>query len=548
MQKYKEEIIKLIKSHLDVDSGMIEQPPGNIGDYAVPCYKYAKEQKKSPNAIAENTANALKPTQLIEKIKSTGPYINFFVNKKRFAKDVLTDIKKDYGKKTPQKGKVMIEYSQVNTHKAFHVGHLRGTFLGASLVNIHRFSGHNVVSANYQGDIGAHVAKVIWYLESNDEKSPVKHKGRWLGQIYQKSNALAEDNKDAISLVLQKLEQGDSALTKLWKETRQWSLDDFEDFYKLVGVKFDKYFFESQYETAGKKIVNSLLNKKIAEKSEGAVIIDLNELGKFLLLKSDGTALYSTKDLALASDKFRKFGITESVYVVGAEQKLYFQQIFASLEKMGFKQASACQHIPYGLVNLKGGKISSREGELIYAEELVEDVIETAKEAIIKRHSDLSEKDLVKRAQAIGLAALKFSFLNQDNNKEIIFDKESSLNFEGETGPYVQYAYARIASIMRKADMKRSMFMEVTDEEHMIVRQLDAFPEIISEACSNFKPSTICRYLLDLCQLFNQYYHSTPILKAETEIRSARLQLLHAVQKVLDIGLSLLGINTVERM
>jgi len=547
MHEFKKEIIGLVKKHIKISDDMIEQPPGDMGDYAVPVFRFAKEFNKSPNDVAKDIAEVIKPTKLISGIQNTGPYINFFVNRIQYAKNVLKIIDNKYGRGSKQKDRVMIEYCQVNTHKAFHVGHLRGTFLGAAIINLFRFSGYKVVAANYQGDIGAHVAKVIWYLKNNNVKYPEVHKGRWLGQIFQKAKANAYDNKEALSQVLQKLEYNVAELTKLWKETRKWSLHDFESFYKLVGVGFDEYFFESQFEKKGKEIVDELLKKNIAEHSEGAVIIDLGQLDKFLLLKSDGTALYSTKDLSLAKVKFQKFKIDQSVYVVGAEQKLYFQQLFATLDKMGFSQAKRCAHIPFSLVTLKGGKISSREGELLYAEELVEDVIETAKKAVLERHKDLDEAKIRKRAHVIGLGAIKFSFLNQDNNKEIVFDKEKSLSFEGETGPYIQYTYARIKSILRKSAAKNKVIKEISDEEHEIVRQLAKFPEVVSESCRMFHPSTVCRYLLDLCQLFNSYYHSTQILKSE-EFKNQRLYLIDRVQEVLKSGLSLLGIEVTERM
>jgi len=551
--QFKQAIIEALKDHVDVKPHMIETPPAPpMGDSAVPCFPFAKELKKSPQEIAAGLAQLNMPDELIAAVKNTGPYLNFFVNKSKFAQKTLTSISKDYGSQKNKKEKVMIEYSQVNTHKAFHVGHLRGTILGASIIKIRKFCGYKTIAANYQGDIGAHVAKVIWYLSKNNPEHPSEHKGRWLGDIYQKANqAINEDNKDEVSEVLQKLEVGDHQLTALWKKTRKWSLDDFEYFYKVIGVQFDHYFFESEYEKPGKKIVNELLEKGVAEKSQGAIIIDLEDkkLAKLILLKSDGTALYSTKDLALANDKFKKYKIDVSVYVVGAEQKFYFQQVFATLKKMGFKQAENCVHIPYSLVNLKGGKISSREGELIFAEQLVEEVIEEAKNAILSRHKNLSQKEIGTRANKIGLSALKFSFLNQDNNKEIIFDKKTSLSFEGETGPYVQYTYARISSILRKAGKsKPGKWSDVNDKEHLIIRMLERFPMVIDDSCRNYRPSVICRYLLDLCQLFNQYYHDTPILKADENLKNCRLQLISKVKQVLSTGLALLGIEVLEEM
>ncbi len=558
---FREAASRIIKKHTGADDIALEVPPDpKLGDYAFPCFSLAKQLRKSPDAIASELAEKIKVQQPFRAVKSNGPYVNFFISREIFAKDIISRVLKgDYGRGKAKKEKIMIEYCQVNTHKAFHVGHLRGTILGSSLVSIFRFSGYNTKSVNYQGDIGAHVAKVIWYLSTHKADFPKKHRGRWLGTIYQKANHILSNGsktdslREEVSDVLQKLENGDRKLTALWKKTRQWSLDDFSEFYRTIGVDFDTFFFESEFEKPGKEIVMALLKKGIAEESEGAVIIDLEKhnLGKFLLLKSDGTALYSTKDLALAKEKFRRYRVDRSVYVVGAEQRMYFQQLFKTLEIMGFGQARDCVHVPFGLVNLKGGKISSREGELIYAEQLVEDVIADARKAIRERHKGLGNKEAEERARKIGIAAIKFSFLNQDNSKEIIFDKGRSLSFEGETGPYVQYTYARISSIIRKSGRKHHDLIswDVNEPEHNLVRMLDNFPVVVSHARDNYKPMEICRYLLDLCQSFNQYYHSTPVLKAEKkELRQARLTLIYCVREIIMYGLSLLGIDAVEEM
>lgn len=564
MEMFKKHAEDILKKAAGIKDVRLEIPPDSaMGDFAFPCFELSKNLKKSPNDISKELADTINSynDNIISEAKAVGPYLNLFVNPEYLARTVLEEIQSeglDYGKGKQRKERVMIEYCQVNTHKAFHVGHLRGTILGSSLVNIYRFFGYNTISANYQGDIGAHVAKVIWYLTKfkDDIKYPTDHKGRWLGKIYQKANSILEENKDAykqeVSEVLQKLENKDPDISKLWEETRKWSLDDFEEFYKVLGVKFDEYFFESQFEKKGKEIVKRMLDSGLAEKSDGAIIIDLERygLGKFLLLKSDGTALYSTKDLALASEKFDKYKVDKSLYIVGAEQKLYFQQIFKTLELIGFEKAKECVHIPYGLVNLPGGKISSREGELIYAEELVDEVIESAYKEIRKRH-DISESEAKERAKAIGMAALKFSFLNQDNNKEIIFDKEKSLSFEGETGPYVQYAYARICSIFSKhgsnpdnADI--SLLKEAIEKD--IIKMLSGFPEVVADSAKSYKPSMICRYLLDLAQMFNEYYHKIPILKSEDDLKEARLVLIECVKIVIQNGLNLLGICTIEEM
>ncbi len=560
---YEKEARKLFSKVIRKKDIIIERPKDSIyGDYAFPCFLLAKEKKKSPVQIAKELISDVKAevekNKIFSEAKLVGPYINLFVHKGVFAENVLKEImKKDYGKGSKKKDKIMVEYCQVNTHKAFHVGHLRGTLLGMALIRLLRYNGYKVVSANYQGDIGTHVAKSLWYLTKHFKgKFPDKDKGTWLGEIYQKANKLLSKNEDynkEVSEILQKLENNDKELTKLWKETRKWSLDDFEILYDKLNVKFDEYFFESQMEKEGKELVSALVKKKIAHESDGAIVIDLEKynLSIFLLLKSDGTTLYSTKDLALAKAKFEKYKVDRSLHVVGSEQKFYFEQVFKTLDLMGFKQAKKCFHLPYELVNLEGGKISSREGELILAMQLINDVIIFAKKEVKKRHSDWNDKEVEKTAESIALAGIKFRMLSQDNNKPIVFSVEKVLDFEGETGPYIQYAHARICSILRncKKDVKNAdLSLLTTTEDKKIISILSNFPTVLEDCSENYKLFPLCRYLLDLSQAFNEYYHKHQILKEKDDVRDARLFLIQAVKKVISEGLELLGIEAPERM
>jgi len=570
MADYKPKIIELLKDSIfktynqklnesDIEQ-VIEMPKDiSYGDYAYPCFNLAKALKKNPAEIAKNISGAITISHPFEKVVAMGAYVNFFLDKTILAEETLKiAVKNDYGKTKTKPERVMIEFCQANTHKPFHVGHLRNVCLGDSLVRLYRFQGHKVTAANYQGDIGAHVAKCLWGLDKlHKTEKPSVHKGEWLGNIYAEANALSEDNeenKKEISEVLQKLENGESEFTKLWKETRKWSLEEFEEYYAQLGVKFDRYFFESEFEKPGKEIVKELLKKKIAIESEGAVIVDLRkyDLDVFIILKSDGTALYSTKDLALAKKKFEEFDIERSIHVVGSEQKFYFQQLFKVLELMGFPQAKKCFHLSYELVMLKEGKMSSREGNVVLYRTFYGEMIKKALEEVEKRHKDWDRSKQKSTADKIALAAMKFGMLNQDNNKVIVFDINKALDFEGETGPYIQYAIARINSIFRKYGKKINEKIDYEllkkDEELVIVKLLNEFPEIIDKAIEQNKPMLLSNYLIQLAKAFNTFYHTCQILKEVEDLKNARLVLISSVKNVLENGLELLGISSLEEM
>ncbi|MBU1205210.1 MAG: arginine--tRNA ligase [Nanoarchaeota archaeon] len=565
MQVFKEAIINLLKKEVNGSIELETPPDSKLGDYAFPCFGLAKQLKKSPIEIAKDLASKLKPNKYIKEIKSTGPYVNFFVNESILAELILNNIssgKDDYGKAKKKKERVMIEFSQPNTHKGFHIGHLRNASLGDSLVRIMRFNGYDVVAANYIGDIGAHIAKCIWYyLKFYKNKEPKTNKGEWLGSIYTEASKIVAENeeyKKEIQKIQRKLEDGNKELTELWEKTKEWSMQDFYKIYKELGINFDVFFFESQVEKPGKKIVLDMLKKGIAEKSDGAVIINLEKYGLkvFLLLKSDGTSLYSTKDFALAKKKFDDYKIDKSIYVIGSEQRFHLKQLFKTLEIIGFKQAKKCYHLSYELVMLKEGKMSSRLGNIVLYFELSKKIFEKASKEVEKRHKQWPEKDKEKATKQIAVAAMKFSMLNQDNNKTIVFDINKALDFEGETGPYIQYAHARICSILRKFGKRIDKgFIDKADlsllkekEETELIKLLGKFPDVVENAASSYKPSLISRYLLDLSQGFNEFYHIHQILKEREELKNTRILLIDSIRQVLKNGLNLLGIEAPERM
>ena len=557
----KQEILKLLKKQGIKDIELTVPKDTIHGDYALPCFKLTKQFKLDPVLIAKTLAKKIKKTKLIKDIQEAGPYLNFFINKQRFADSLIKQIlkeKDDFGKKKAKKEKVMVEYSQPNTHKGFHIGHLRNVSLGDSLVRIMRFNGFPVVAANYINDTGAHVAKCIWYyLKYTKSSEPKENRGEWLGKLYADSvNKLAQNPelKDEVDEMHRKIESGDPELIKIWKETRQWSLDDFNQIYKILDVKFDEWFYDNELTEPGKKFVKELLSKKIAKKSEGAVIVDLekHKLDIALVLKSDSSALYLTKDFALAERKFKDFKIERSIYVVAAEQRLHFKQLFKILELYGFKQAEKCFHLSYELVMLKEGKMSSRAGNIVLFSELLNQMKEKLKHEVSSRHKDWKEKQKQTAIDKIAIAAMKFIMLNHENNKVITFDPEKALDFEGETGPYIQYAHARICSIMKKyeGEVSKKFNADLLDskEEEKLVTVLSNFENTLDEAANSYKPHLIARYLLDLAQAFNEFYHVCPILQASEDVKQTRLNLVLAVKQVLKTGLNLLGIEAPEEM
>ena len=564
-QKIKQEIVNLFKKQkISIDINDFTVPPSpEMGDLALPCFKLAKKLKKTPNQVAKDLASKIKPHGLIINLKNIGPYLNFLFDYDKVADLVLKEIAKkkgNYGKNKIGKGqKVMIEYSQPNTHKEFHIGHLRNVCIGFALVNSYKICSYKVIAANYLGDTGAHVAKTLWYytnfLNQTDFPSEPKARGEFLGQIYARAvNKMTEneDYKFQVADVLKKLEEGDKNLTALWQQTKQWSLDQFKNIYKELGAKFNVYYFESVEEKEGKKMIPQLLKYDFIKKSEGAVIADLekNSLGVLVLLRNDGTVLYGFKDIPLAVKKFKKYKLDKSIYVVDTRQSQYFEQIFKILELMDYKKEMI--HVPYEFVQLKSGIISSRTGNVVTYEEVKEAALSKVINETKERHPDWKQKKIEKTALDIVLAALKFGMLKTNNNKVITFDIDEALDVNGFSGPYLQYTLARLNSILRKSG-KLSLaridykVFEASIEKDLI-KDLLNYPEKISEVIKTNDPSVITQYLFYLAQNFNTFYHQLPVLKAEPKIRNGRLALIKAIRQVLANGMDLLGLPILKEM
>lgn len=560
IDKIKKEIAKLISeaSGNKVKAEDISRPPSlKMGDFAYPCFELAKEFKKSPQKAAEELRDKIKPNKKIIQIENTGPYLNFFLKPEFLNKRVIENCLNPKKQKA-KKEKIMIEYSQPNTHKEFHVGHLRNVCLGSSLANILKERGYKVIEANYIGDTGSHVAKFLWaYLKFYKGEKPPQEKSKWLGKIYAEGARMTREDKAAAeeaAEINKKLEEGDRGLVKLWQKTKNWSMQAFKNIYSELGVKFDVYFYESQEEKEGKKILPQLLKLKEIKKSQGAVIADLRkyDLDVLVLMRADGTALYGIKDIPLAMKKFKEYKIDKSIYVVDARQSFYFQQLFKILELLGFKKEMI--HLGYEFVTLKEGAMSSRTGNVVYYDDFKKEVFKQAFGETQKRHRAWSKKKLDETSLKISLAAMKFEMAKQDPAKKIVFDIKAALDFNGDTGPYLQYTAARINSIIKKSFLKTSI--KKTDysllgenEEKELVKLLSKFEEVLESAGEGQKPSIVAHYLLDLAKQFNNFYHQVPVLQAKNrQLTEARLSLAKAVKEVLEKGLNLLGIEDIEEM
>jgi arginyl-tRNA synthetase len=555
----------------------IEQPPEKeMGDYALPCFRFAKALKKNPNLLAEEIKKELEALQnsWIERIELKGAFLNIFTNQKKVAAYIVPAIVSNQQfsllekKSGNDKTKVMIEFSQPNTHKEFHVGHGRNVCLGDSLCRLFRYTGFKVVAANYIGDEGAHIAKCLWGVEKYvgaplDEK--IKNKAEWLGQRYVEANNLLKDatpeNKEVyqkeISTILKSIESKSGKYFDTWKVTRQFCLDDFDSIYTWLDVTFDHFFYESEVSEASQEIVEEYIKKGLFVESQGAIGFDMadKKLGFFLARKSDGTTLYITKDLALAKVKFNDFDIDRSIYVVGSEQNFHFKQLFYALEKMGFKQADQCYHLSYGMVVRPDGKMSSRAGNSFTFLQLIQLVTEEINLYLEKYITEWDAKRLENTAHLLAVGAIKYGMLQADPNKEIVFDPKEWVSFEGNSGPYLMYSYARTQSIISRAkeqNIKSStekIDLLTHETEKELLRSLYDFNRTVIYATENYRPSSLATHLYFMCKSYNRFYAEVSVLKAETpDLVAARLALLEAFSKTLKQGLYLLGITPPEKM
>lgn len=556
----------------------LEQPPEKtLGDYALPCFRFAKALKKNPNLVAEELKKELEASNnpWVSKVDLKGAFLNIFTNQQQVAKVLIPELVSGHGfevlkeNEENRKTKVMIEFSQPNTHKEFHVGHGRNVCLGDSLCRIFSYNGFDVTPVNYIGDEGAHIAKCLWGVDNYKGEAlseKIENKAEWLGQRYVEANNKLKEattdeekakNQAEISTILKAIENKSGKYYETWKVTRQYCLDDFNRIYKWLDVHFDHIFYESDVSEASQVIVDEYMKKGLFKEDQGAVGLDMSDkkLGFFMARKSDGTTLYGTKDLALAKVKFNDFDIDRSIYVVGSEQNFHFKQVFYALEKMGFKQAEKCYHLSYGMVVRPEGKMSSRAGNSFTFLQLINLVVEEINTYLEKYKDEWDKARLEDTAHKLAVGAIKYGMLQADPNKEIVFDPKEWVSFEGNSGPYLMYSYARTQSILNKAKEQGlapkmdHLDLLTHESERELMRHLYDFNQTAIYACENYKPSTIANHLFFTCKAYNRFYTEVSVMKAENEnLRDARLGLLQAFANTLKTGLYLLGITPPERM
>jgi len=540
----KEEIAKA----LEVGINEIEEPE-KYGDFAYACFSLAKKLKKDPKEIANEMAKKLK-IKFVDRIEAVGPYVNFYVNWGEFGQELFKSINERYGS-SKDKETVIMDVFQPNPFKPFHIGHIRNAVLGESIRRILEFCGKKTIAVSYMGDVGTHVAKWLWYF-SNFYKGdiPKENVSKWAGEIYAEATRMVADNleyEEKVKEVNKKLDKRDPEIMKTWKKIRDLCLKDFWKIKEELGVHLDDSFYESEVEGPGRKIVQQLVEEGKAKTSEGAIVVDLEKygLGIFLLLKSDGTALYATKDLGLNELKRKKYKFDKSLFIVATEQELYFKQLFKAMEIFKIPGWEKNVHVSFGLVTLKEGKMSSRFGTVILYEDLRDEMINKVSELL--KDAEMKNKEEIIRK--VASAATKFPMLNIDSKKTIKFDWEQALDFEGKSGPYLQYSYVRAFNILNKAKIKKYDASLLKEEiEIKLIKKIAAFPYIIKQSADQYSPNILSNYLFELAQDFNSFYHASPVLKAEEGLKNARLKLVETVKFVLGTGLELLSIPVLEKM
>lgn len=545
---------------------MVEVPADSkMGDYAFPCFKLAKLLRKAPPLIAKSIAEQIAADEMFEKVESVNAYVNMFISRDAFIGDTVREViaKGDaFGSSDIGAGrKVIVEYSSPNIAKPFHIGHIRSTVIGNSIYKIYDFLGYDTFRINHLGDYGTQFGKMICaYRHWGSKEDVIREPIRTLLGYYTKFHVEVETHPeldDEAREIFAKLEKGEPEEVELWQWFREESLKEFTRVYKMLGIEFDSYNGESFYSDKMPRFVEELKAKGLLEESQGAQIVNLEEYGMSpaLITKSDGSTLYITRDIAAAVYRKETYDFYKNLYVVASQQNLHFQQWIKILELMGYEWAKDCVHIPFGLVSLEEGTMSTRHGRVVFLEDVLSRAVEETEKII--REKGVATDNIDETAKQVGIGAVIFQELSNNRIKDYVFSWDKVLDFNGETGPYVQYTYARAASLMRRADEKALAKAQAgdidvsyirSDAAYELVKLLEAFPAAVSEAAQKYEPSVVTRHTVDIAQSFNRFYHDEHIIAENIEEQAAKLALAQAARNTIKNGLGLLGIQCPERM
>ena len=572
MVNFKEEISKLIAEQVqdltaEEIQSMIEVPQdAKMGDYAFPCFKLAKTLRKAPPLIARGIADAIRGNARFEKVEQVNAYVNMFISREEFVGDVVSAVlaeKEDYGKSNVGEGKtVIVEYSSPNIAKPFHIGHIRSTVIGNSINKIYSALGYNVIRINHLGDYGTQFGKMIcayrhWGNKEDVINEPIKTLLSYYTKFHEEAENYPELNDEARE-IFTKLEHGEPEEVELWQWFRDESLKEFSRVYKMLGIDFDSYNGESFYSDKMPRFVKELEEKGLLEESQGAHVVNLEKygLGVALITKSDGSTLYITRDIAAAVYRKETYDFYKNIYVVASQQNLHFQQWIQILELMGYEWARDCVHVPFGLVSLEDGTMSTRHGRVVFLEDVLNRAVDQTREII--KEKGVATDNIDETAKQVGIGAVIFNELSNNRIKDYVFSWDKVLDFNGETGPYVQYTYARCASVLRnagedavakagQADAVKASYL-TSESAFQLARLLYKLPEVIREAGDKYEPSIVTRHIVDIAQSFNRFYHDEHILLDNEEEKTAKLALVLSAKTAIRNGLALLGMEAPERM
>ena len=552
---------------IDELKDIIEIPADQeMGDFAFPCFRFAKVMRKAPQMIAADVAAKVQDCECFEKVEQVNAYVNFFINRAYFSAELIKEVTEQadkYGCSDVGQGrKVIVEYSSPNIAKPFHIGHIRSTVIGNAIYNLYKTIGYDAIRINYLGDYGTQFGKMIvayrkWGSEEELKENPIKT----LLKYYTKFHVEVEDHPeldDEARQTFAKLEAGEAEEVALWEKFREYSLAEFNRVYDMLGIKFDSYAGESFYSDKMPAVVDELREKGLLVKSQGAHIVDLEpyDMTPAVILKSDGSSLYATRDIAAAIYRKKHYDFYKNIYVVASQQNLHFKQWKKVLELMGYDWQEDCVHVPFGLVSLEGGEtLSTRKGNVVFLEDVLNNAVEKTRDIMREKNADSAQLDEI--SKEVGIGAVIFQELSNNRIKDYVFSWDKVLNFDGETGPYVQYTHARACSVLRNADEEDIAAIKegkcdysylTSDSAYNLIKLIYRVPEVILDAADKYEPSILTRHLVDIAQSFNKFYHDEHILVDNVEEKRAKLSLVLASKIVIANCLAILGIKAPERM